>query len=158
MAKEIPTHPDYMLNHLPSLLHLLSHFIPHGPYLYPSSWKYYSQGFRPTEQPHINDPAIDDLTLFPFISDWLLGFDQEPCGTDSHNFAQYIQYFKDNKIQCIFEIANLTLFSCDDILAICPGMKIEIAYLLLKYVCEDEEAIHNNEWLQLWETKQACYF
>jgi hypothetical protein len=157
-AKEIPTHPEYPSSHLPGPLH----FMPHGPYTYPGSFPYYSQHFGPhTEQPPgptIEDTAVNDPTLFPFLSDWLPGLDHGPHGADGHNFAQYVQYFSDNKIQRIIEIADSTLFSRDDILAICPGMKIGTANLLLKYARKDVEAIQNEERLQLQEAKRVCYF
>ena len=147
-------HRDYPPNHLPAP----PHFMPHGPYPYPGSHPYYSQHFGPAEQPPFDDSAVDDPTLFPFISDWLPGLDHGLRGTDGHNFAQYVQYFGDNKIQRIIEIADSTLFSRDDILAICPGMKIGTANLLLKYARKDVEAIRYEERLRLREAKRVRYF
>lgn len=132
--------------------------MPHGPYSYPSSFPYYLQGFRPAEQPPIEDSAANDPTLYPFIGHWLSGLNEGWRGTDGHNFAQYAQYFSDNKIQRIFEIADSTLFSCDNILAIWPGMKIGTANLLLKYAHKDIEVIHNEEQSQLQEAKWVHYF
>lgn len=150
-AKEIPPHPDYPSSHLPAPgTPSPLHFMPHGPYSYPGSFPYspyYLQGFRPTEQPPIEDLVVDDPTLFPFISDWLLGLNQGQRRTDGHDFAQYIQNFSDNKIRRIFEIADSTLFTRDNILVICPGMKIGTANLLLKYAREDVEVIRNEEQL-----------
>jgi hypothetical protein len=136
----------------------MPHAHAHGHYPYPGSFPYYVQGFRSGEQPPIDDPAVNDPALFPFISDWLLRLDQGSCGTDGHDFAQYIQYFSANKIQRIVEIVDPTLFSRNDILAICPGIKIGTANLLLKYAHEDVEAIHNEERLWLQKAKQVRYF
>jgi hypothetical protein len=125
------------------------------------SFPYYPQGFGAPEQlpaKSNEDPAVDGPTLFPFISDWLPGLDQGPRGADGHDFAQYVQYFSDNKIQRIFEIADPTLFSRDDILAICPGVKIGTANLLLKYAREDVETIRNEEQRRLREAKRVRYF
>jgi len=88
-------HPDYPLNHLPAP----SQFMPHGPYPYPGSFPYYSQHIGPAKQLPIEDLAVNDLTLFPIISNWLPGLDHGPRGINGHNFAQYVQYFDDNKIQ-----------------------------------------------------------
>lgn len=137
--------------------------MPHGPYPYPGGFPYYPQGFGAPKQPPIKpndleDPAVDDPNLFPFINNWLPDLDQGPHRANGHDFAQYVQFFSDNKIQHIFEIANPTLFSHDDILAICPGMKIRTANLLLKYAHEDMETICNEEQQQLQKAKQVHYF
>ncbi|KAH9991332.1 hypothetical protein BJV74DRAFT_884865 [Russula compacta] len=111
------------------LNYLLSppHFMPHGMYPYLGGFLYYPQGFGLAERPPVKsmeDPAVNNPALSP---------------------SSYVQYFRDNRIQHIFKIANSTLFSCNDILAICPGMKVGTANLLLKYAHEDVEAIHNEE-------------
>jgi hypothetical protein len=112
-------------------------FPPHGYPLVPPSVP------LPPEAPA--ESASVDPTLFPFIRDWLKSLDNGPRGADGHVFSQYIQRFEENGIQRVFEIADPNLFSRADIIAICPGMKIGTANLVLMYAREDAEAIRSEE-------------
>lgn len=102
--------------------------------------------------------TAEDPTQFPFIKDWLLRLDEGQRGADGHGFSQYIQAFKANHIHCIFEIASLDLFSRDDLLVICPGMKIGTANLLLRYAREDTESIRNEEKRKQQNAKRMRYY
>ena len=109
-------------------------------------------------QPGPADPAspnVDNPQLFPFIKDWLKNLDEGPQGANGHGFSQYIHCFDENHIQHIFEIADPKLFDCNNIIAICPGMKIGTANLLLMYACKDMEAIQNEEH---WRVKHFHYY
>ena len=84
---------------------------------------------------------MKDLTAFPTIHDWLNNLDASPHGADGHNFAQYASNFDDKGIKCVHEIADPDTFSCTDLLAVCPGMKLGTANLLLTYAQDDVKVI-----------------
>ena len=86
-------------------------------------------------------PASKNPALFPMIQDRLQGLDAGPHGVDQHNFAQYAPNFRENGILRIHEIADANTFSCQDLLAICPGIKLGTANLILMYARDDVKAI-----------------
>jgi hypothetical protein len=112
-------------------------FHPHGYPLAPP--------LAPTPPEASAESANVDPKHFPLIRDWLKNLDNGPRGADGHVFSQYVHCFEENEIQRIFEIADPNLFSRNDILAICPGMKIGTANLLLMYAREDAETIRSEE-------------
>jgi hypothetical protein len=89
-------------------------------------------------------PASRDPTAFPLIREWLQELDAGPRGADGHNFQQYANDFKENRIYRISEIADATSFTRAELLQICPSMKFGTANNLLTYAREDVRAIRRN--------------
>jgi len=91
--------------------------------------------------PNSPSPALKNPALYPLLSNWLHELDNSVRGTDGHNFSQYITNFSDNQIHRISEITNPDLFSREDLLLVCPGMKLGTANALLTYARDDVKAI-----------------
>jgi hypothetical protein len=81
-----------------------------------------------------SSPQFRNPEVYLLISVWLAALDNGPRGIDGHNFAQYTESFKANKIYRIHEIMS---FTRSDILLIHPGMDLGTANALLLYAQED---------------------
>ena len=92
-----------------------------------------------------SDPPeeIEDVTLFPRVSDWLQQLDTGSRGTDGHNFAQFIQFFQELKYVCICDIAdNLT---ADSLITKCDNIAEGTAQKIVSYAKLDTRAIRRKE-------------
>lgn len=58
----------------------------------------------PSSEPPTED--VEDVTLFPQISEWLRNLDDGRHGADGHNFSTFIGYFTEHKYIWISDIAD----------------------------------------------------
>ena len=49
---------------------------------------------------------IEDITLFPWISEWLHELDEGTRGADGHNFSEWVLYFAEQKYIRICDIVD----------------------------------------------------
>jgi len=97
-------------------------------------------GAMPSSDPPMED--IEDVTLFPQISDWLHDLDAGRRGVDGHNFSAHVDYFAERKYIRICDIA-------DDItpteLSTSSGMAEGTAKRLISYAEADTLVIRRKE-------------
>jgi hypothetical protein len=99
-----------------------------------------------------SDPIeeLEDVTLFPRLSDWLQTLDEGPWGADGHNFGQFAPDFKHEKYFRISDIGDVHITT---LLAICPGMANGTATKLLAHAKKDTEKIHKKEMKRLCQVR-----
>jgi hypothetical protein len=95
-----------------------------------------------------SDPIeeLEDVTLFPRLSDWLQTLDEGPRGADGHNFGQFASDFEREKY---FRISDVEDVDITTLLAICPGMANGTATKLLAHAKKDTAKIRKKEMKRL---------
>jgi hypothetical protein len=85
-----------------------------------------------------SDPMeeLDDITLFPRITDWLTELDRGPLGVDGYDFAQYSDFFATEKYVRICDLAD-SHFTPASLSSACLGMPQGTADKLLN-LCKKE--------------------
>lgn len=133
---------------------------PQGsPYASSSSHRqYYGSSQQMQDNAPSSDPPdeVEDVTIFPRISDWLAQLDMGPRGVDGHNFAQFTAFFEQLKYIRICDIAdNIT---SDALLAKCEDMADGTAQKIISYAKTDTHTIRRKEQKQRATTKRNRYY
>lgn len=91
-----------------------------------------------------SDPIEDmeDVTLFPRISDWLQALDTGPRGQDEHHFVQFTGDFAREKYVRIVDLVDVTI---GDLQTLIPEIAQGTAKRLLDYAVKDVETIRRKE-------------
>ncbi|KAJ7503209.1 hypothetical protein B0H11DRAFT_2273927 [Mycena galericulata] len=81
-------------------------------------------------------------TLFPKIEEWLLDLDTSERGEDGHGFGKFGKVLRDQGFARVVQIPDLNE---KDLMAMCEGMSIGVAKLLIKYAKADCRKIRKQE-------------
>ena len=121
-------------------------FTPYGPPSHMPPWgpgygmhAIVSSSKLPPSSPSAED--VEDVTLFPRISQWLHDLDNGPYG-DGHNFSAWVEYFAEQKYMRICDIAD-GMSSLE--LSKSSGMAEGTAKCLVSYTEADTWAICKRE-------------
>lgn len=90
-----------------------------------------------------SDPPeeVEDVTLFPRVSQWLVSLDGGPRGADDHNFSQFVALFEQLKYTRICDIADN--LAADVLLTRCEDMAEGTAQRIISYAKADTKRIRN---------------
>lgn len=113
---------------------------PHGSHWAPRYGTHAPTNTMPSSEPPTED--VEDVTLFPRISEWLRNLDDGRRGADGHNFSTFIGYFAEHKYIRISDIAD-GLTPAD--LTKGAGMAEGTAKRLISYAEADTLAIRKKE-------------
>jgi len=116
---------------------------PHMPLYTPS--RYHSLGGGRYHDIPSSDPPeeVEDVTIFPRISDWLLQLDNSPHGADGHNFVQFAEFFQQHKYFHICDIAES--ITSQTLVTKCEGMADGTASKIVSYAQADTKSIRRKE-------------
>lgn len=106
---------------------------------------YYGSGYPYQDNIPSSDlpEEVEDVTLFPHISDWLSQLDIGPRGVDGLNFTQFSAFFEQLKYIHICDIAdNMT---AETLLAKCDYIAEGTAQKIFSYAKLDTQTIHWKE-------------
>ena len=105
-----------------------------------------------------SDPIneLDDPTLFPWVTSWLLDLDNGPRGADGHNFSQCALTLETNMFT---RILQLEAMSNQELRALCPSIPAGTASLLLQYARGECNSIQKKESRRQHEARlePRCY-